>query len=174
MRSKRAKENDDSKDLQCSKRHFVRPFNERRSLQAECGRVIYNEKLMEIRMPVIGFDHVQLAMPSGKENEGRLFFGDILGLPELPKPADLGARGGLWFQCGAMQLHLGVQKDFSPATKAHPGLLVDHLEPLIAALQTAGYPVLNDVPIVGFSRVFTQDPFGNRIELLEQIKQVSM
>jgi len=121
-------------------------------------------------MPVIGFDHVQLAMPNGRENEGRFFFGDILGLPELPKPANLGNRGGLWFQCGAVQLHLGVQQDFKPAIKAHPGLLVDQLEPIITALQTAGYPVLSDVPIAGFSRVFTQDPFGNRIELLERLR----
>jgi len=122
-------------------------------------------------MPVIGIDHLQLAMPKGREDEGRQFFSVILGLQELAKPADLAGRGGLWFQCGTAQLHLGVQQDFSPALKAHPGLLVDRLEPIVAALQAAGYPLTGDTPIKGYARIFTNDPFGNRIELLERLEE---
>ncbi|MGI4862195.1 MAG: glyoxalase [Janthinobacterium lividum] len=120
-------------------------------------------------MPVIGIDHVQLAMPSGGEADARRFFGDILGLQELAKPSDTAARGGLWYQCGALQLHLGVQKEFSPTLKAHPGLLVDRLAPIVDALKSAGHSLATDVAIKGFSRVFTNDPFGNRIELLERV-----
>ncbi|WP_175772840.1 glyoxalase [Paraburkholderia phenazinium] len=122
-------------------------------------------------MPVIGIDHVQLAMPAGGEDNARRFFSEILGLQELPKPADTAGRGGLWYQCGPMQLHLGVQKEFAPALKAHPGLLVDRLEPIVEALKSAGYALSTDVPIKGFSRIFTNDPFGNRIELLERVAE---
>ena len=81
-------------------------------------------------MPVTAIDHIQLAMPAGGEAAARRFFGDLLGMPELPKPAALQARGGLWFQCGAIQLHLGIDPDFQPALNAHPGLIVDALAPL--------------------------------------------
>ena len=118
-------------------------------------------------MPVVGIDHIQLAMPVAGEAAARQFFCDILGLEELPKPANLAARGGVWFKCGALQLHLGVEPDFRPALKAHPGLIVDRLAPIVALLQEAGFVVKNDVPIAGFTRIFTADPFGNRLELLE-------
>ncbi|HWX03532.1 VOC family protein [Collimonas sp.] len=125
------------------------------------------KSISEDAMPVIGIDHLQLAMPAAHEDAARRFYGDILGLVELPKPADLAARGGVWFLCGAVQLHLGVEKEFRPARKAHPGLVVDKLAPLVAALTEAGHNVKHDLPIAGFTRIFTEDPFGNRIELLE-------
>lgn len=120
-------------------------------------------------MPVIAIDHIQLAMPVGGEAAARRFFGDILGMPELPKPAALQARGGLWFQCGALQLHLGVDQNFQPALNAHPGLIVDTLAPMLAALREAGFAVQDDAPIPGFIRVYTADPFGNLIELREVV-----
>jgi hypothetical protein len=67
----------------------------------------------------------------------------------------------------ALQLHVGVDADFKPAKKAHPGLLVDDLPALLARLTTAGYAVKFDEPLEGFERAFTADPFGNRIELLQ-------
>jgi catechol 2,3-dioxygenase-like lactoylglutathione lyase family enzyme len=119
-------------------------------------------------MPIYGMDHVQLAMLSDREAEARRFYGDVLGLAELPKPPNLAARGGAWFQCGALQLHLGVEADFRPARKAHPALLVDDLEGLLGALAHAGFNVTHDPePVPGFERAFTADPFGNRIELLQ-------
>jgi catechol 2,3-dioxygenase-like lactoylglutathione lyase family enzyme len=117
---------------------------------------------------VYGIDHVQLAMTSGGEAEMRRFYGGILGLTELPKPANLVARGGGWFQCGALQLHLGVEAEFRPAKKAHPALLVRDLAAMSARLLSAGFELKYDPePIHGFERVFTADPFGNRIELLQ-------
>ena len=118
-------------------------------------------------MAVCGIDHVQLAMPSGGEQLARRFYGGVLGLIEVPKPPNLVARGGCWFQCGPLQLHLGVEADFRPAKKAHPALLVTNLAELLKALPAAGFEVQRDSePVQGLDRAFTTDPFGNRIELI--------
>jgi catechol 2,3-dioxygenase-like lactoylglutathione lyase family enzyme len=120
---------------------------------------------------VFGIDHVQLSMPAGGEASVRAFYGGILGLSEIPKPPELAARGGAWFRCGPLQLHLGVESDFRPARRAHPALLVSDLAETIAALTAAGFEVKYDsVAIEGFDRAFTADPFGNRIELLQPQK----
>ena len=119
-------------------------------------------------MAVYGIDHVQLAMPAGGEQLARRFYGEVLGLAEIPNPPNLAARGGAWFQCGPLQLHLGVEADFRPARRAHPALLVRDLGEIIQTLTAAGFEVKYDSePIQGFDRAFTADPFGNRIELLQ-------
>ena len=118
-------------------------------------------------MTVLGLDHVQLAMPAGREQEARAFYGHLLGLPELAKPAELAGRGGAWFQCGDLQLHLGVERQCSPAKKAHPALRVTELSALSAALAVAGCAVTQDTSVPTIRRAFTEDPFGNRIELVE-------
>jgi catechol 2,3-dioxygenase-like lactoylglutathione lyase family enzyme len=115
----------------------------------------------------LGIDHLQLAMPGGAEEAAREFYGQILGLTELPRPAPLAGQGGVWFQCGLHQLHLGVEEDFRAAKKAHPAFQVDDLDEIAAMLQARGYPVIEDqVQLEGNRRLFTQDPFGNRIELV--------
>lgn len=119
-------------------------------------------------MAVYGIDHVQLAMPAAGEPQARRFYGEVLGLPEIPKPPNLAARGGAWFRCGPLQLHLGVEADFRPAKRAHPALLVSDLREIIDSLTAAGFEVKYDSErIAGFDRAFTADPFGNRIELLQ-------
>jgi catechol 2,3-dioxygenase-like lactoylglutathione lyase family enzyme len=119
-------------------------------------------------MVVYGIDHVQLAIPVGSEPSARRFYGELLGLTEIPKPPNLAARGGAWFQCGPLQLHLGVESDFRPAKKAHPALLVSDLAGLLKTLTAAGCEVKYDSePVQGFDRAFTYDPAGNRIELVE-------
>jgi catechol 2,3-dioxygenase-like lactoylglutathione lyase family enzyme len=116
---------------------------------------------------VYAIDHVQLAMPKNGEAVGRQFYSGLLGLEELAKPANLAARGGLWFACGALQLHLGVDADFRAAKKAHPALRVRNLPELRAALEEAGHAIkLDPEPIAGVDRFFTEDPFGNRIEFI--------
>lgn len=116
----------------------------------------------------VGIDHVQLAAPSGCEQEARRFFGELLGMPELEKPEPLRKRGGVWFQCGAQQLHIGVQSEFVPALKAHPAFEVSGLDALRSKLETSGVPIVSDEPLEGVSRFHISDPFGNRIELVEK------
>lgn len=118
-------------------------------------------------MHLIAFDHVQLAMPAGEEAAARRFYRDVLGLPELPKPAALAARGGVWFGWASMQLHLGVEEDFRPARKAHPAIRVDSLDELAGDLSMAGYEVTFDDGIPGRRRFYLSDPFGNRLEFIE-------
>jgi catechol 2,3-dioxygenase-like lactoylglutathione lyase family enzyme len=116
----------------------------------------------------LALDHLQVAMPRGEEPAARDFYGRLLALTEIPKPEPLAARGGLWFQCGTQQLHLGVEDDFRPAKKAHPAFVVDDLEELGQALEASGYRVFVDaVQPKGGRRVFTEDPFGNRVELIQ-------
>ncbi|MFN8602585.1 MAG: VOC family protein [Candidatus Binatia bacterium] len=117
-------------------------------------------------MPIVGIDHVQLAMPEGCEDAARRFYAGLLGLPETPKPEPLAARGGAWFELGAVKLHLGVESDFRPARKAHPALVVHDLRALVAHLRGAGVEVTDDTQLSHY-RVFVADPFGNRIELME-------
>ena len=118
-------------------------------------------------MRILRIDHVQLAMPAGGEQQARAFYTGLLGIPEVPKPADLAARGGAWFERGELRIHLGVEADFHPARKAHPGLLVEGLQALLQALVAANVHVAEDEGLPGYQRAFVSDPFGNRIELLE-------
>ncbi|HET7619976.1 MAG TPA: VOC family protein [Vicinamibacterales bacterium] len=116
---------------------------------------------------ILGLDHVQLAMPAGQETVARAFYGGVLGLVEEPKPANLAARGGVWFRGGGLRLHLGVDRDFHAARKAHPAFLVRGLGDLAARCKAAGFPPVIDEPLDGFDRFYVFDPFGNRLELLE-------
>lgn len=111
--------------------------------------------------------HVQLAIPSGGEEESRAFWGGVLGLEEVEKPAVLAARGGCWFRGGGLEVHLGVEDDFVPARKAHPGILVSGLARLGEALEAAGVEVTWDQEFPGHDRFYAADPFGNRLEFLE-------
>jgi catechol 2,3-dioxygenase-like lactoylglutathione lyase family enzyme len=118
-------------------------------------------------MRVRRLDHVLLAMPAGRESDARRFYQGILGIPEASKPEALAARGGCWFEDGELKIHLGVEKDFVPARKAHPALIVDDLAGLEFKLKASGYPVAHDEPLDGYDRIFVNDPFGNRIELMQ-------
>jgi catechol 2,3-dioxygenase-like lactoylglutathione lyase family enzyme len=109
-------------------------------------------------------DHVQVAAPAGGEDAARAFYGELLGLPELPKPERLRERGGVWFAVGDQHLHVGIEEGFAPARKAHPALAVPHasdLSVLAARLEAAGRKIAWD----GL-RFYVEDPFGNRLELL--------
>ena len=111
---------------------------------------------------------MQVAAPVGGEDAARRFYGGLLGLSELEKPEALRARGGVWFACGAHQLHVGVTPDFSPATKAHPALRVapSGLDQLAERLEEAGAEVRWDDAITGVRRFYIADPWGNRVELV--------
>lgn len=111
--------------------------------------------------------HVQLACPAGSEDASRAFYCGVLGLAEIAKPPALAARGGCWFAGQGIELHLGVEEDFRPARKAHPGLLVTGIGGYADRLAAAGYPVRFDGGFPGMRRFYSQDPHGNRLEFLE-------
>ena len=118
-------------------------------------------------MRVRRLDHIQLAMPPGREDEARAFYQGMLGIGEVTKPPHLAARGGCWFEQGELKVHLGVETEFVPARKAHPAFIVDDVRGLADALTRGGYRVVEDQPLEGYDRVYADDPFGNRIELMQ-------
>ncbi|MDR3079371.1 MAG: glyoxalase [Streptomyces sp.] len=118
-------------------------------------------------------DHVQLAAPPGSEDLLRTYYADVLGMTEIPKPPVLAARGGCWFQAGTVQLHLGIEQDFRPAKKAHPGLRVTDIEAYATRLTARGAPVTWDDNLPGHRRFYSQDPVGNRLEFLEPVATAS-
>ncbi len=118
-------------------------------------------------MAILRINHVQLAIPRDREAEARRFYGDVLGLREIAKPAALVARGGAWFALGDVQLHLGVEADFRPARKAHVAFEVDDLDSIAARCRAAGHEPRVDSAVAGLRRCFVDDPFGNRLELMQ-------
>jgi len=126
-------------------------------------RVFQNRK-----MQVIGIDHVQIAAPKGCEDSARRFFGELLGFAEIEKPEPLRHRGGCWFQVGPAQLHIGVEEPFRPARKAHPAFAIRDLEAVFARLEQAGVSCAWDDALAGRLRFFADDPWGNRLEFVDQ------
>jgi catechol 2,3-dioxygenase-like lactoylglutathione lyase family enzyme len=114
-----------------------------------------------------GIDHVQVAAPRGCEEKAREFFGGLLGLKEIEKPGQLRERGGCWFKLGRGQLHIGVEENFRPATKAHPAFAVTDVDALFAKLSAAGVACSWDEALGGVRRFYAQDPWGNRLEFTE-------
>jgi catechol 2,3-dioxygenase-like lactoylglutathione lyase family enzyme len=116
-----------------------------------------------VEVPVTGLDHVQLAAPPGCEDAARAFYGGLLGLAELEKPAALQGRGGVWFGLpDGRQLHVGVEPGFAPAAKAHPAFLVSRYDAL-----REHFGAEEDDTIPGVRRFYAADPFGNRLEFVD-------
>ena len=113
--------------------------------------------------------HVQIAIPAGGEDAARRFYGDVVGFSEVEKPENLRARGGVWFETGNLQLHLGVDPAFAPATKAHVAFEVSDIATMRERCIAAGHPVREDEPLPGYDRFYVDDPFGNRTEILQPI-----
>jgi catechol 2,3-dioxygenase-like lactoylglutathione lyase family enzyme len=118
---------------------------------------------------LVALHHVQLSAPRGSEDVLRAFYGELLGMVEIAKPPVLAARGGAWFRSGALELHVGIEDDFGPAGKAHPGLLVEDLDGIARRLASAGVDVDWDDDFPGYRRCYLHDPHGNRLELLEPL-----
>ncbi|MEX0781356.1 MAG: VOC family protein [Dehalococcoidia bacterium] len=117
-------------------------------------------------MTIRGIAHVQVAIPAGGEDAARAFYGGLLGLPELTKPANLQDRGGAWFACGSQEIHCGVEETISP-TRRHPALLTDDLDALKTGLEAAGIETAVDRELPGYRRFYAVEPFGNRLEFLQ-------
>jgi len=120
---------------------------------------------------IAGIDHVQLAIPPGRDDDARAFYAGVLGLPEIPKPAPLNASGGMWFTAGNAQLHIGSQASFVPAKKAHPAFIVEGFAAYCAQLAERGVTVREEDQVAGRRRAGIEDPFGNRIELIEAARR---
>jgi catechol 2,3-dioxygenase-like lactoylglutathione lyase family enzyme len=123
--------------------------------------------MVEPEMWIVGLDHVQLAMPAGGEDDARAFYCGLLGMTEVAKPEPLAARGGCWFESEGAVVHLGVQHGFVPARKAHPAFRVPRLEALREALEAAGVETIPDRALPGVRRFYAADPFGNRLEFMQ-------
>jgi catechol 2,3-dioxygenase-like lactoylglutathione lyase family enzyme len=123
---------------------------------------------------MIRLHHVQVACPPAGEDAARRFYRDALGLSEVEKPADLAARGGVWFRAyderGAVaaELHVGVEEPFAPARKAHPAFVVDDLDTVARAVAAAGFEVdrSQEHTFDGYRRFHTADAHGNRVEVM--------
>ncbi len=124
------------------------------------------DSVLKDNQPIEGIEHVQLAMPVGGEDMARDFYSGLLGIPEVQKPRELAERGDVWFESNEVKVHLGVDPEFRPARKAHPGFLVRNLRKLVDSLREAGVQV-SEEPLPGYYRVYAFDRFGNRLELME-------
>ncbi|MGH3322072.1 MAG: VOC family protein [Streptosporangiaceae bacterium] len=111
--------------------------------------------------------HVQLAVPPESEEECRRFYVDVLGMTEVAKPPRLAARGGIWVRADALEIHLGVEPDFHPARKAHPGIVVADLDALATRLAAKGVEVAWDDGFPWYRRFYCHDVFGNRLEFMQ-------
>jgi catechol 2,3-dioxygenase-like lactoylglutathione lyase family enzyme len=118
---------------------------------------------------ILGFDHIQLAAPKDSEETAREFYVDILRFEELVKPENLKKNGGCWFSLGPLEIHIGIEEPFTPAKKAHPAIRVTELENFRAYLEGRGIATRDEQPLPGAKRFYIDDPFGNRIEILERI-----
>lgn len=115
--------------------------------------------------------HIQITIPPGGEDEARAFYGVLLELREIVKPPPLRARGGLWFTVGGQELHIGVEAGVARDTsRAHVAYQVDDLDLVRARLERAGYETVRAIPIPGFRRFESRDPFGNRIEFIQGLE----
>ncbi len=118
----------------------------------------------------LAIDYVRMAMPKGGEERARAFYGDVLGMTELKRPAAISADAGVWFsggEGGAVQLRLGAEAEFEPAVSSHPAVLVADIDGLAERLEASGHVVVRDDELDSLRRLFCVDPFGNRLEFVE-------
>lgn len=119
-------------------------------------------------MRILEIDHIQLAMPEDGVDRAREFYGEVLGLEEVPRPETISRNVGLWFAAGTVRVHLGVERDFQPSKKAHPAFVVEGATELFANCRARGFGVTEAADLEGFRRAHVYDPFGNRIEIMER------
>jgi len=119
-------------------------------------------------IPFKRLDHIQICIPKGKENEARAFYTNIIGLTEIPKPQELIANGGLWYQLADIQFHIGTENEINKS-KRHPAFEVYDIKASRTHLENNGVKIKEDTQVPGQVRFSFIDPFDNRIELLQKI-----
>ena len=119
-------------------------------------------------MGVLKIDHVQISIPHGKVAVALAFYESVLQFVRVNKPAELDQRGA-WLTQGPVNLHLGEEKEFEPAPRAHPAFSVDNIDQLLDNAKRAGRTLRMDDGPTGYKRASVFDPFGNRIELMQKL-----
>jgi catechol 2,3-dioxygenase-like lactoylglutathione lyase family enzyme len=118
-------------------------------------------------------NHVQVSIPNGAEDVAREFYCGVLGMTEIPKPDPLAGRGGFWLELNGFQIHFGTEDGIDRTkSKAHVAYSVSDLESWRDKLNAVGCIVKDGIKIPGYDRFEFRDPFGNRVEFLEQQNQV--
>ena len=113
----------------------------------------------------IRLHHVSIPRPPGSEESTRAFFGDLLGLDEIPPPNSLQAAEVIWFRIGEdTELHVFREAALDDPSIRHFCLVVEDLPGLRQSLADAGYAPYDVETIPGRPRFFCRDPFGNIIE----------
>ena len=119
---------------------------------------------------ILGLHHAQITIPKGVEDKGKNFYCGILGLPEKEKPESLKDRGGFWLKVGDRYVHIGTEDGFDRLkTKAHLAYQVEDLSYWRNVLEQNNIQLIEGVPIPGFERFEFRDPFGNRVEMIQEI-----
>jgi catechol 2,3-dioxygenase-like lactoylglutathione lyase family enzyme len=117
---------------------------------------------------VLALHHVNVTVSPGAEGEAKHFYGDVLGLEQLSKPA--GTRpSGAWYQIGPNQLHLSVEKEGRVSlSTGHVCFAVSDLSAAEHRFREAGVEIIPDPrPIEGTSRFYVRDPGGNMLEIVQ-------
>ena len=106
--------------------------------------------------------------------QAKAFYGDVLGLEELPRP-DLGIPGAWLSVGGDLQLHLlenpkrasaGADHRLSIADP-HFALWISDVPALVEELRGKGLQVLENKPAgAPFQQAFVKDPDGNMVEFI--------
>lgn len=117
---------------------------------------------------ISGLDHIAIPLPREEEDRARAFYAGVLGLVEIEKPPELKRRGGVWFSLpDGRQIHLQATAVFAPMTGPHPALRCPDLTAAAKKLFAEGCEVRWDEAWQDVRRFYVDDPFGNRLELLE-------
>ncbi len=114
--------------------------------------------------------HTSVPMPPGGDDDARAFYGDLLGMREIPKPEGLAAMTVVWFAANdnGDEVHVFQEKNIGPNSAAqHLCLEVDDIAAYQTRLSNAGYAVEIPATIYNRPRLFVRDPFENLVELVE-------
>lgn len=103
----------------------------------------------------------------------RAFYGELLGLEELERPAELAERiPGAWYRIGSAELHVFERPDFEPYAGPigpHVALRAADFDAIVARLRERGCRFVfgPERDSTGVARVILRDPTGNTVEITD-------
>jgi catechol 2,3-dioxygenase-like lactoylglutathione lyase family enzyme len=110
-------------------------------------------------------DHVAIVVTDLEQS--RRFFGEAMGLKEIPRPPSFDFPGA-WFAAGSEVLHLLAQPNMeAPGGRRHLCFWVRDVHSAARRLAAFGFSVgwEHTYKIEGIDRFFTADPDNNRVEI---------